>query len=260
MSTRALQDVVVCAHHGCTFVDRWLPELSDAEQKAFRAVDPRAFRADSERRLRAVVAIADELPLTIATVGLPAVYALFDDVEAFGAVVRGRVPMAVQFAHCLVPLAGDMARIEGALARARRPRPPMAGRIGRTGCVGRGPGVEVTEVQDGALDHARQGREALGPDPVTAVCGGRRLTPLPHAPGRGWVLVSHGPNGGELATCSTALGQLLDGCAEVGETEAAFIARARTLGCDSDDEARELLADLLGDGLLQRSGIRLPSP
>jgi hypothetical protein len=246
MSTRALQDVVVCAHHGCTFVERWLPELSDAERKAFRAVDPRAFRADSERRLRAVVAIADELPLTIATVGLPAVYALFDDVDAFGAVVRGRVPMAVQFAQCLVPLAGDMARIEGALARARRPRAPMAGRVGR------GPGVEVTEVQDGALDHARLGREALGPDPVTAVCGGRRLSPLPHAPQRVWVLVSHGPTGGELATCSAALGRLLDGCTEDGETEATFVARARTLGCDSDDEARELLGDLLGDGLLQR--------
>ena len=36
------------------------------------------------------------------------------------------------------------------------------------------------------------------------------------------------------------------------EADDAFVARARTLGCDTDDEARELLADLLADGLLAR--------
>ena len=60
MSARSLQDVVVCAHHGCAFVEAWLADaaITDAERRAFRAVDPRAFRADSERRLRAVTAIA----------------------------------------------------------------------------------------------------------------------------------------------------------------------------------------------------------
>lgn len=246
MSARSLQDVVVCAHHGCAFVEAWLADaaITDAERRAFRAVDPRAFRADNERRHRAVTAIADELPVSIAIAGLPAVYALFDDEGGFGAVVRGRTAMAVQFAACLVPRAGDMARIEGAIARARRARAP-----GPAGVV-RAAGVEVVEVQPGSLEAHQAARAALGGDPVTEVCGGRRLPAPPEAPGRVWLLVSHAPASTTVATCSEALGRLLDGCG--AEADDAFVARARTLGCDTDDEARELLADLLADGLLTR--------
>jgi hypothetical protein len=241
VSARALQDVVVCAHHGCTFVDALAREtLSPAEQAMFGAVDRRAFAADADRRHRAVVAVAEEVPVAIAIAGLPAVYALFDDRDIFLAVVRGEAPMAVQFARGLEGVAGDAARIEGAVARARRHRRLVAG-------IGRADGVEVATVSDGALSRYEAARRALGDDVVAAVCGGRRLPTLGSGDGA-VVLATRGPAGVDLAGCSAALGALLDRCD--GLTEADFIAHARALGCDDDDEARALLADLVGDGLL----------
>lgn len=243
MSARALQDVVVCAHHGCTFVDALVDEtLSPAEQAMFRAVDRRAFAADADRRHRAVVAVAEELPVSIAIAGLPAVYALFDDRDAFLGVVRGTAPMAVQFARGLERIAGDAARIEGAVARARRPRRRVAG-------IGRGDGVEVATVGDGALARYEAARRALGGDVVTAVCGGRRL-PAIGGGDDGVILATRGPTGVDLAGASVALGTLLSRCE--GLDDAAFIGLARGLGCDDDDEARALLADLMADGLLAR--------
>ncbi len=243
MSARALQDVVVCAHHGCAFVDALVTETLDpTEQAMFRAVDRRAFAADADRRHRAVVAVAEELPVSIGIAGLPAVYALFDDRDGFLPVVRGTAPMAVQFARGLEGLAGDAARIEGAVARARRPRRVGVG-------ISRADGVEVARVADGALARYEAARRALGEAVVAAVCGGRRL------PGIGSgddavVLATRGPAGVDLAGGSVALGALLLRCE--GLDEAAFIAAARALGCDDDDEARALLEDLVADQLLVR--------
>lgn len=246
MSARRLQDVVVCAHHGCAFTDALATEsLSPAELQMFRAIDPRAFAADLERRHRAVVAVAGELPVSLGIAGLPAVYALFDDRAGFLEVVRGTAPMAVQFASCLEHSAGDAASIEGAIARARRRRPPRRGIV-------RADGVEVARVGRDALVRYQDARATLGADLVTAVCGGRRIPSF----GRGddtWVLATRdaGPGGGvDLAGCSAALGALLATCD--GLDDAVFVARARQLGCDDDDEARGLLADLLADRLLER--------
>ncbi len=244
MSARALQEVVVCAHHGCTFVDALVTEtLTPAEQAMFRAVDRRAFAADADRRHRAVVAVAEELPVAIGIVGLPAVYALFDDREGFLAVVRGTAPMAVQFARGLEGVAGDAARIEGAVARARRPRRLPAGIV-------RAEGVEVARVADGALDRYEAVRRTLGEDVVAAVCRGRRL-PAIGSGDDAVVLATRGPAGVDLAGASVALGVLLERCD--GLDEAGFIAHARGLGCDDDDDARALLEDLLADGVLVRA-------
>lgn len=244
MSARALQDVVVCAHHGCTFVDAVATEtLSPAEQAMFRAVDRRAFAADADRRHRAVVAIAEELPVAIAIAGLPAIYALFDDRDGFLAVVRGAAPMAVQFARGLEGVAGDAARIEGAVARARRRRRQPAG-------IARADGVEVTRVADGALGRYEAARRSLGDDVVAVVCGGRRVAVI-GAGDDASVLATRGPAGVDLAGCSAALGALLDRCDGLAEAE--FIAHARALGCDDDEEARALLADLTADRLLVRA-------
>lgn len=241
MSARALQDVVVCAHHGCAFVDALVTEtLSPAEQAMFRAVDRRAFAADADRRHRAVVAVAEELPVSIAIVGLPAVYALFDDRDGFLPVVQGAAPLTVQFARALEPVAGDAARIEGAVARARRRRGPGRG-------IGRAEGVEVARVAEGAPGRYEQARQALGVDVVTAVCGGQRLPAL-GAGDDAFVLATRGANGVDLAGCSAALGALLSLCE--GLDPGTFISHARALGCDDDDEARALLVDLVADGLL----------
>jgi hypothetical protein len=244
MSARALQHVVVCAHHGCAFVDALVTEtLTPAEQAMFRAVDRRAFAADPDRRHRVVSAVIDELPVTVAIAGLPAVYALFDDRSCFFPVVQGKAPLAVAFAAALEPLAADAARLEGAIARARRRRRRVRG-------IRRAEGVEVVCVDDGAVARYQAAREALGDRPLEAIGGGARLAGI----GGGdtaWALATRGPAGVELGGCSAALGQLLQRCD--GFDDDGFVACARALGCDSDDEAAALLADLLADGLVERA-------
>jgi hypothetical protein len=244
MSARALQHVVVCAHHGCAFVDALVDEtLTPAEQAMFRAVDRRAFGADGGRRDRIVAAVVDELPVSVAIAGLPAVYALFDDRACFFPVVQGAAPIAVAFAAALEPVATDAARLEGAIARARR-RPRRV-----TGLL-RADGVEVACVDDGAIARYQAARAGLGDRPVESVGGGARLAGIGNGDAA-WVLATRGHKGVELGSCSGALGQLLQRC--TGIDDDAFVSCARALGCDTDDEASELLAELLADGLVQRA-------
>lgn len=245
MSARALQEIVVCAHFGCGFVDAMLAtdDVTEAERAAFRAVDPRAFRCDAERQHRAVAAVLEELPVTAAVAGLDAVYALFHDVEGFGAVVRRHLPMSVCFADRLVPLAGDVARLEGAVARARRRR--VAG-IG----IARGNGVEVVEVCAPSLARWQQARATLGDDAVGAVGRGQRVPPLPSSTERAFVLIEPSGTSWGIAPCSAPLGHLLLAL-DVPVDEATALHIARQQGCDDDDEARALLTDLVNDGLLR---------
>lgn len=245
MSARALQEIVVCAHYGCGFVEAMLAtdDVTDAERAAFRAVDPRAFRCDAERQHRAVAVVLEELPVTVAIAGLDAVYALFHDVEGFGAVVRRNLPLVVCFADRLVPLAGDVARLEGAVARARRRRVRGHG-------IARADGVEVVEVGATSLHAWQQARATLGPAAVDDVGRGRRHTRLPEAAERGFVLVEPSAGSWGMAPCSAPLGRLLQAL-DVPVDEAAALRIARDQGCDDDDEARALLNDLVGDGLLR---------
>lgn len=254
----SLRDVVVCAHYGSTFVNDVVDRsgvLSDAERAAFQRVDPRAFRADAERAHRAVVAIADELPVTIAVAGLDAVYALFHREDAFGAVVRGDVAMAVVFAAHLEAVAGDVARIEGAMATARR--------------RGRGhhqlalaAGVDVVAVDnDDVIDAYAAVRASLGVDATAAaaaVCAGARRSwpaastaPGP-APSPAWILVTGAQGAAALSRCSAALGALLAAVGGGVDVDGA-VAAARSLGCDDDDEALALVDELVGDGLIVRT-------
>lgn len=246
MSARALQELVVFAHFGCGFVDAVLagPELTDVERRSFRAIDPRAFRTDAERQHRLVGAVVDELPVTVGIAGLAAVYALFHDVEGFGAVVRRRQAAAVVFADRLIALAGDAARLEGAVARARRRRPRGYGIV-------RAAGVEVVDVDVAALPAWQQARGTA--DVVARVAGGLRLPALPTTGSSGAVLVEPVGAGFGLAPCSAGLAAVLRAL-EVAVDDAAAIAIARRHGCDDDDEARELLNELVTDGLLARVG------
>jgi hypothetical protein len=246
MSARALQEIVVCAHYGCGFVEAMLAtdDVTAAERAAFRAVDPRAFRCDAERQHRAVAVVLEELPVTVAIAGLDAVYALFHDVEGFGAVVRRNLSLVVCFADRLVPLAGDAARIEGAVARARRRQVRGPG-------IARGDGVEVVEVYAAALQAWQQARGALGGQAIDDVGRGRRLQHLPERGERSFMLIEPADGSWGVAPCSAPLGRLLGGL-DAPVSAAAAIQSARDEGCDDDDEAQALLNDLVADGLLRR--------
>lgn len=256
VSARALRDLVVFAHHGCAFVDEVLASdrLSDAERAAFRAVDPRAFRADAERVHRTVGALLTELPVTIAIAGLEATYALLHRRDCFGRVVEEGLHLVLEVADALTPIAGDMARLEGALARSRRRRVALASDALGPSIV-RADGVEVVAVDDAALPAFERHRTSLGTDkndggaktPADVVAAGMRLPPLQSAGAIGWVLVEGGAVGG----CSDGLATLL-AALEAPTLWADAVAIARTLGCDNDDEAADLLTELNGDGLLMR--------
>jgi hypothetical protein len=256
-----LRDVVVCAHYGCTFVADVVASaaLTDAERRAFLAVDPRAFQADADRRHRAVVALADELPVSIAVAGLTATYALFDREDVFGAVVRGADAMAVVFAAALegaIEGGGDVARIEGAMAKARR----------RGQALSRGPqivaravGVEVCAVaHDDVIDAYGVALAGLGADTaaiVAAVCGGARVTwPAATSSSPAWILATTGASGVSLARCSPALGAFLGALGDVDGVDGIDLARAiaiaTDLGCDDDAEAAALIDGLVDDGLV----------
>ena len=244
MSARTLQELVVLAHHGCAFVDVILAgdSITAAERACFAAIDPRAFRGDVERQHRLVAAVIEELPVTCAVAGLDAVYALFHDVEGFGAVVRRRLPVVVHFAARLEAVAGDVARIEGGVARARRRRPRGGGFV-------RAAGVEVIEVGEHAVHHWQQQRASLGDRPIDVVGSGRRLPRDADDRARVQVLIEPSDGSFALANCSAALAGLLRAL-EAPTSDAHAVAVAREHGCDDDDEARGLLNDLMVDGLL----------
>ena len=249
MSARALQDLVVLAHHGCGFVDvvANIAVLTDAERACFAAVDPRAFRGDAERQHRIVAAVIEELPVTCAVAGLDAVYALFHDVEGFGAVVLQRLSLVVRFAERLVPVVGDVARIEGGVARARRRRPQQH----RGHCIVRAAGVEVVEVGEYALLYWQSEKASLGDDVVASIVAGRRLPRVDDDDCRAMILVEPANGSFAIAACSAPLAGLLQGLDRPIDDDDA-IRLARTLGCDDDGEARVLLQDLQADGLLSR--------
>ncbi len=246
MSARALQNLVVFAHHGCAFIDSYFASgaLTDDERACFRAVDPRAFRSDGERQHRIIAAVIAELPVSCAIAGLDAVYGLFHDVEGFGAVVLRRLPLVVRFAERLEGTVGDMARIEGAIARARRRQPRGIGYV-------RAAGVEVVDVGEQALRQWQNNTSSLGDDVVGCIVGGQRLPRIGDDLLRVPLLIEPAEGAFAIAGSSPSLSALLRAL-EAPSDEAGAIIIARQLGCDDDDEARALLNDLLVDGLLAR--------
>ena len=232
------------------FDDAWAPRILDgdvlalsADEKAlFRDVDRRGFHADGERAARAAGVVIAELPVTVAVVGVQRLLAFFRD-DAFLRVIVDRVPLVVAAADWLdiVP-----ARIEGAVARARRRRRvPVADVVAAAHTA-------AAIVPDDAVDRWARARADLGDDVVAAIAGGRRVPwAAAHDAGDAGVLVTGTPDNPAVARCASPLARLV-GRLQAGVDVDAFRAIARDEGCDDDDEADALLADLVADGLLAR--------
>jgi hypothetical protein len=218
--------------------DRALP-LSDDERALFASVDVRGFRADALRAARAVFAVVDELPVSAAIVGLPKLFAFLRH-DAFVDVCAGRASLVEGAAAFIEGDARTAVRIERAVARAHRRKRRFVGRAAA------GVGV-VVDVDAGSLAHYGALRAALAPRPTEAVGQGQRLQwTLPATSEREHVLVQ----AGALSTCSGPLARLVDAACVIDDA-AALVARAIALGCDDVDDARALLHDLAGDGLLR---------
>ncbi len=247
----ALQQAMVrlCVDPG--FVDavyagkaRGLP----AEDQALLArVDRRAWSVDGFRRARLVQALIDELPVTAAVLGVPAIDAWLSG-PGFVRCLRERGVMAVEAARDLGAAGGDLARLEGAVARARarvRPRGPG---------IGAAPGVVGLEVQAGVLEAWVRLRAELGAAPTEAVIGGKRLAkPVIAGAGREWLLVEAGADGEVgVSPASAGLVGLVRGAGD-GVGEGVLRGLAVRLGAEVH-EVGEVVEGLVGEGLLVRVG------
>jgi hypothetical protein len=219
--------------------------LSAAEKSLFAQVDRRAFQTDGERAARAVAVVVEELPVAVAVAGLPRVFAFFRD-EALLDVIVGGVPLVVAVARFL---GNAPARIEGAVARARRRRTAPAGEVVVA------PHVASAPVPADAVDRWLAARASLGADVVAVVGGGRRVPWVDATFGdtvdTAGVLVTGTPSSPAVGRCAHALAALLARFEDGGSSEA-FRVAARELGCDDDAEADALLADLVADGMVVR--------
>jgi len=217
--------------------------LSEAERALLCAVDRRAWSTDRYRRSRAVQALIEELPVTAAVVGVEGVDAFFSS-EAFGRVLSQRGSLALDFARWVEPRAGAVARLERAVAAARRgERAPGPGLVTR-------PGVEPLLLPEGVLAFYAAQRQALGADPVAALAAGRPRVerPVPGA-GEDSLLVERGAEGQvQVGGGSPALVRLL-AFTTVPRSRDATLAHARRLGCAPGEDA-EVVDGLLGEGLL----------
>lgn len=223
---------------------RTLPWLRDDEAALLLATDARAWRTDPLRATRLLATLLEELPVSCAVVGVDVARGFFASKPFQHAILHDRL-IVDALGDWLLPRAGSVAQLEQAVALARRNRPRR--RLRHAGDLARAPGVELARVPDGTLAFLARARALLGAhvQPHEAVANGARVD-APSEPMRGaleHVLVV----GSELSTCAEPLFALLS-FARDGRARDAVIDEARRLG--ADDDAEELVDDLVRDGLL----------
>lgn len=222
---------------------RTLPWLHDDEAALLLRVDRRAWHTDALRATRLLATLLEELPVSCAVVGIDVARGFFASKPFQHAILRDRLVVDA-FGDWLFPRAGAVAQIEQAIALARRRRPRRRPR--HAGDIARAPGVEVVRVPVGTLAFLARARAELGVHAAhEAVAHGARIE-APAEPMHGaleHVLIVDA----ELSTCAEPLFALLS-FARDGRTRTAVIDEARRLG--ADDDAAELVDDLVRDGLL----------
>jgi hypothetical protein len=153
-------------------------ELTVEERHLLAAVPPAAWSADPDRGTRLIAALADEFPASLALA--PDRAGGFVSSAAFRRVVRERGSMAAAFGEHLAadPRAGDVARLEGAVAAVRR-APRRAG-ASPPGHLRLAPHARVLAVRGGTtgrLEALRRGTPASAagdaPETILVVRDGR---------------------------------------------------------------------------------------
>ena len=243
--------------------------LGDAELELLRRVDPRAWHTDPYRRARLLTTVIEELPVTVALLGAEA--DAFFSAPAFEAVVCGRGELVPAFAAWAAaggssgasPPRGRAARapeapraaisaisaIEGAMAVARRARPPRGAGLALR------PGAAVLRARAGAVDAWSSGLAALAGGATDTLAAAARAvatgaTLRPPALGRGeacWLFLRGADGGFSVSGLSHAMASLL----ELARTPCPRGRLERYLvDAGAGDEVDAILGDLLGDGTL----------
>ena len=165
--------------------------------------------------------------------------------------MQERQHLALAFGSWLLPLAGPIARLERAIAEARRDRDKKL----TDGQISSAPGLRALRVPFGSVARLEQIRSGLGPNPLAALLRtAARPIPLgPLGPDESWVLVERAADGGMgLGDCTEALGRLIE-AAQTPRSRAELLTIALQLGADPGEEA-EIVDGLLAEGLLVCGG------
>lgn len=234
-------------------------DLTPDERRWLTAQDPRAYATDPHRRGRTLTALIEELPAASALAARaegPETLDAFFSSAGFHECIQERGSLAGAYAAYLTTLPGrerrlaPVARLEGAIAWARRarPRPPGAGLLVTA------PGVIALRLDGGTLALRQAILAALSAhrDGVVAAVVDRSLR-LPdhrlHPGAPEELLLERAPDGHiRVGEGSEALGDLLRACASPAPRERA-LAEARRHGLEPDEDA-EILDGLIADGLL----------
>lgn len=223
---------------------RGCPEiaLSAREQELLQAIDPRALAVDAFRRGRALAALVDEFPVTIALHGSTRCQAFFASPRFRRSIVL-RERMALAFGAWIGERERGIGVLETAMATVRRATPPRA--LGLV-CA---PSVRACVVPEGTLAFHADARDRLGPEPAATIAAGALQLGSPPRRGSEHVIVEAKPDGSiDVGTASAALVRLLQ-FAERERSHAELAAHAVRCGAEAD-EADALLDDLCAQGLL----------
>jgi len=248
MTTQRLQRMVVRMLFDPILVDRIYGDqevkgLEEASRTLLKQADRRAWGIDPYRRSRALTALIDEFPASSAQAGVSTLDAFFSS-AVFHDCISDRTSMAAAFAQWLAQRAGPVARIEGAMAQVRRPRPKTG-----SGLV-LSPTVAIFTVPSGTLEQYQTLRARLGDNPVAALAEGT-IEPVTRVSRRGkeHLLVETAANGEvTVSSASGGLTKLLEAATNPC-TRARLLAIARDLGATST-QAGQVVDGLKTDGLL----------
>ncbi len=250
----ALQRVIVRMLFDPKLVERFyggdsFPELDEQSQDWLRAVPQPAWTTDRYRRSRGLHALLEEFPVSAAlattkTGDVRSLDAYFSS-AAFHDCIQHRGSLALSFGDWLRNRAGDVARLETAFARARRPQPPQG-----SGWV-LAPGYEPIELAVGTVRRYLAVREQLGPDPISQLLDRPDLSD--ELPPIGEVTENLLIEGGASANLSighvsAALHDLLE-ASRIPQSRAQLDQIAVSLGA-SAEEARTIVQDLIDEELI----------
>ncbi|MEZ4470685.1 MAG: hypothetical protein R3F60_07790 [bacterium] len=261
MSAAALQRVVVRMLHDPALVAAVYADaegalasddVSPTERAWLVAPDRRRWAADPMRRYRGLQALLEELLVAGACAirqgGVAAVDAFFS-APAFHRAIQDRQALAPAFARWLAasfaPPVPAFAALEAAIARSRRAPLPSssAGSL-----IATAPWIEAEQVPEGTLAAWQHIRAALTMHPAGPLAAAADAAhPLPAVRASAaleGLLIEPGP---AIGTCGAELVALLHRLRAPRAADA--LGDLADLGLDAD-EAAELVAELLMDGLL----------
>lgn len=249
ISSREIQGWAVCLHFDAALVHAVyagapVPGLDDAAREVLTRVDRRAWTVDGRRRARALAALLDEYPVTVAVLGLDRADAFFST-EAFRSGARGRGVLALDFGDWAGARVPGLGALERAVAGARRAQ-VQAGR----GFVTT-PGVVALTAPSGTLVAWSELRAALGTQPAEALASGAALPRVHLGPSTEHLLVERQGDDVRVGEVGPALAGALQACVSPLPRDR-LLRRLRQLGAGG--VAVEVLEGLVADGLLTRLG------